>query len=110
MRIACIFVVLLGACGSGPAPGTTPSSPAKATSPPTAAAPPPAAATAAAVDCDDACTGYGICYEEYYKKDFRGGGGCVSSCEQKSPADQRAWADKVAAATGDDKCASLFSD
>lgn len=110
MRIACILVVWLGACGAGPAPATTPSSSPKGTAPPPIAAPPAASSTAGPVDCADVCTTYGICYEEYYKQDFRGGGGCVNSCEDKSPADQRAWADKVNVASSDDKCASLFSD
>jgi len=54
------------------------------------------------------CTSYGLCYEEHYDKDFRGGGVCVSRCEEMSAAEQREWADKINTASSSQKCASLF--
>jgi hypothetical protein len=91
-----LFALLLAACGG---------SSASAPSPEPKPEPPPAAEEdgktepATPASCDDACTTYAMCYEEVHGEDFRGGGDCVSTCEERTAEEKEAYFDCV---SGDD--------
>lgn len=88
LAFALAFALTLGfGCGGAGKPAATEPEPAPAATEP---APDPAAATP--VDCADLCTIYAGCYEEVYQEDFRGGAGCVESCEAETPEEQQAYA------------------
>ena len=92
------WILVLGfivACGSS----QKKPEPAPANDTPTTTAP-------ATVDCDEACTQYGVCYEEEYGGDYHGGGECVTSCNEMTEADRQAWGAKIDA--GD--CHALFAE
>jgi hypothetical protein len=95
MKLAFVLSLTLAlalGCGGAGKPATEPEPAAAA---PTGTEPAPAGADtdpAAPVDCADLCTLYAGCYEEVYQEDFRGGFGCVESCEAKTPEDQQAYA------------------
>jgi hypothetical protein len=109
MRFIYITAVLLAACGGSPQAATRPgAAPAGASDPKHAAPTKEEPAATAPIDCDNVCTDYAVCYEEHYKKDFRGGGDCVRNCEEMAPADRGRWALEVSAAQRDEACASLF--
>ena|SRR5690349_288292 len=88
------FVIACGSSQKKPEPAPTTDTPATT------------APAAGPVDCDEACTQYGVCYEEEYGGEFHGGGECTSSCNEMSETDRQAWGAKINA--GD--CHALFTE
>jgi hypothetical protein len=78
---------------------TGPPTPAPRTDAAPATNPPPATVTT----CEDACTEWAVCWETLYGGDFRGGGNCVSACDELADADRGAHFVCVAGATDDCK-------
>ena len=61
--------------------------------------------------CDDACTSYGQCYEFVYTgESFRGGEGCVETCQKRPVAEQVAWAKELAEAVKTNLCAKVMAE
>lgn len=105
MKKIALFVMLAACASKSPPPATpAPAAPAPAPAPAAPAAP------AAAVDCDDVCTTFAVCWEEVNGGDFRGGGACVSNCEEMPEADRTAWAKNVEDASAANDCKRLFGD
>lgn len=89
------LLVVVG-CGGGKAAPTPAAAPAPAPAPaatadPASTAPAPAAEADGPETCDDACTEIAVCYEEIYGGDYRGGGACVDSCEERTDTDRAAY-------------------
>lgn len=101
-----LFALLLAACGGGaknaPSPGNE-TQPAAGHE-----TPPPEAATEGDIptSCDDACTMYAVCYEDVYGGDFKGGGECVSSCEEKDEAAKKEYFKFI----GESDCQKMMGD
>lgn len=102
MKIAAVVAVLLLGCGASSSTTPPPSNA------PPVVAPADAAAAPATVDCDDVCTTYAVCSEEHYGGDFRGGGECVSSCEEMAEAARATWAKEIEDASASNDCKRLF--
>lgn len=71
----------------------------------------PAVVESAGNACDDACTSYGQCYEFVYTgESFRGGEGCVETCQKRPVAEQVAWAKELAEAVKANLCAKVMAE
>jgi hypothetical protein len=70
-----LFALFLAACGGSTANAPSPE--------PKQEEPPPATDTSEVPkDCDEACTTYGMCWEDVNGGEFSGGGECTSSCNE----------------------------